>query len=174
MKVKKSQKDSLGGRPPKLNDDLIKRICNNLMLGMYVETAVVMEGIQKSIFYEWCNQAHKKPNSIYKRFLDAVQTAQAKAEARDLLNIDKCAMGREWEYERDEKGNLIFNSRGNPIPKRLGVAPDWHASAWRLERRAGSKWNKPEKVEQTGADGGPQIVVTIPSNGREVIKEKSE
>lgn len=156
-----------GGRPPKLNDELIEKICNTLRLGTYIETAVVLAGVQKVIFYEWIKLAHKNPGSIHAKLLNAVEKAQEESVVRDLLNIDKCAMGQDWEYERDPQGNLVLNGKGNPIPKKQGIPPDWHASAWRLERRHPKQWSRTEKLETTGKDGGPQVIVTIPSNGRD-------
>ncbi len=180
QKVKKHA----GGARVKLNQDLIDRICNNLRLGTYIETAVVVNGISKSVFYQWAKKGRDSSGAtnttIYGKFLDAVERAQEEAVVRDMMNIDKCAMGQDWDYERHPKGthdklgndiggSLILKRNGNPIPKKIGLTPDWSASAWRLERRHPGRYSRTEKIEQTGKDGGAQvqIVLTMPSNGRE-------
>jgi len=143
------------GAPAKLDRDLINKISNVLRSGSYIETAVIVCGVSKQTFYNWVKESHKKGcDPIYLEFLDAVERAQEESQVRDLMNIDVCAMGRDWEYERDAEGNLIYNGRGNPIVKRMGIAPDWSASAWRLERRHSKHWSKTDKVELTGKDGG--------------------
>ncbi len=166
------------GRPPKLNDELIEKICNVLRIGAYVETAVVVNGVSKQLFYTWCKLAHKKPGSIYKRFLDAVEKAMEESTIRDLLVIDAAAQGEPGEFLRDDDGKIVYTARGNPIMKKQSIARDWSAAAWRLERRRSKEWSKTEKIETTGKDGkaieSVQVVLTMPSNGREAPKENAE
>jgi hypothetical protein len=134
--------------PRELNEEVIEKIANNLRLGHYIETAVVMAGVKKPTFYVWINKAHehnaKNKTSIYTQLLDSVERAQGEAETRDLLVIDKCANGRKPEFLKDENGNLVTNENGNPIFVERGLDPDWSDSAWRLERRFPKKWGKTE------------------------------
>ena len=124
-------------------------------------------------------KGNEEPDSIYGEFLDAVSRAIAESEIRDLTVVDKAAMGQDWEYERhpdgtvDENGKsiagqLVLNGRGNPIPKKIGHSPNWAASAWRLERKHPKRWAVTQKLEHSGKEGAPQIIVELPSNGREV------
>lgn len=106
----KKPKKNKGGRPLKLNEDLIEKVCEHLKHGAFVETAVACAGIPKATFYYWMKLANTKPKSIYKKLLDAVEKAQAEAEANDLLYITKAR------------------------------AKNWKASAWRLERRFPQRW----------------------------------
>jgi len=164
------KKVNKGGAPPKLNEELIDKIMNNLRLGVYLETAVVCAGVHKAIFYEWVKQAHRdrKENKVTlkTKLLDAVDRATEEATMRDVMNIDKCAMGKDPEYERDESGQLILNGRGNPIIKKYGMAPDWQASAWRLQRRKPKEWGTSQESNDNKTIQ-PQIIVQLPSNGRE-------
>lgn len=180
------KKVSKGVQVTKCDDEVIEKICSYLRIGAFVETAVVMAGVGKETFYKWIKASHKEDHPdfkpIYATLRHAVDRACEEATIRDLLNIDKCAMGQDWEYERhpegtkddngrDISGHLMLNSRGNPIPKKIGMAADWSASAWRLERRKPKNWGSIQKLEHSGdVPAGPQIVVTLPSNGREVKK----
>lgn len=170
----------------KCTPEVIQKITNAMRVGMYAETASVLAGVNKDTFHRWLKNSyptlssqglknkHYKP--IFAELRSAVEKAIAECEIRDLMNIDKCAMGQDWEYERYPKGDpregqLVLNSRGNPIPKKAGRPADWTASAWRLERRHGSTWNKPDKHDHTVREAAPQVVVTLPSNGREAPSE---
>lgn len=169
----------LTGRPETISRDLIDKIYKILLTGAYVETAAVFCGINKTTLYEWIKRAKTQPGSIYEQFANAVEKGMAEAEIRDLMVVDTAAMGRDWEYEKhpdgavDDRGrsiagHLMLKANGNPIPKKLGLSPDWSAAAWRLERKHPKKWARTEKLEHSGKDGGPQIIVTLPSNGYEV------
>lgn len=167
------------GRPEVISSELIEKIYKILLSGAYIETAAVYCGVNKKTLYEWMKKGDKEPDSIYGKFCNAVEKALAESEIRDLTNIDRAAMGQDWEYERepdnavDENGRSIagqlkLNGKGNPIPKKIGQGSDWAASAWRLERKHPKKWARTEKLEHSGKDGGPQVIVTLPSNGYEV------
>ena len=136
-----------------------------------------MSGISKAGFYSLIKELHEKrreekrsgKRNKTKRFglltllLDSVDRAMEEATIRDLYNIDGCAMGRDWEYERDEKGRLVLCGKlGNPIVKRIGVKPDWKASAWRLGKRNPKQWGDRETIRhEIGEDTGKQIEVNF-------------
>ena len=118
----KSYIKSKGGRPLKLTDELINKICSTLRLGSYVETAAAMNGINKKTFYDWLKRGKEKPNSIHGRLCNAVEKAMAEAEALDLAAISKAR------------------------------SKSWQAAAWRLQRRHPSRWapTHREKVGNDG------------------------
>lgn len=152
----------------KCTPEFIEKMCNFLRTGAYPETAAVMAGASKDTFLDWMRYSHpthKYYKEIYADCRHAVEKAIAEAELRDLVNIDKCAMGQDWEYERhpdgtidpesgrDISGHLVLNAKGNPIPKKIGTPSDWHASAWRLERRNPKRWARQEKIDVTQHEG---------------------
>lgn len=168
------------GRPSECSREIIKKIRQAILTGAYVETAAAFVGVSKKTLYSWMSRGNKEPDSIFGEFLNAVDQAFAEYELRELNNIDKAAMGHETEFARypegteilDRFGNrikvggmIMTNDKGNPIISKVGASRNWAASAWRLERKFPDKWSSIQKVENTN---GPQVIVHIPSNGREV------
>lgn len=146
------KKVSTGGAPEIINDEIIDRVCNAMRAGAYIETAAAIAGIGKSTLHNWLKKGNQNPDSIYGRFLSAVEQAMHECVMRDLLNIDKCAMGKEVEFVYDENGTLVLDEKGRPIVKSPAIAPDWSASAWRLERRHARQWSKVETVNTNPID----------------------
>ena len=132
------------GRPDRLTPEIQAKVVMYLKRGNYVETAAALAGVSRNAIKEWIrrgNDPHAPKK--YRDFLGAVDAAIAEAEDRDIGRIDQAAAG--WREARDDKGNLIMPAR----------APNWKAAAWRLERRHPRRWANKERLELTGADGGP-------------------
>lgn len=111
------------GRPTRLTPALIRKVCQYLDTGCYVETAVQLAGISKKLFYEWMKLSHKPDsNPIFKDFRDAIDKAIAAAEQKDIATIDRAS--------------------GN----------SWQAAAWKLERRLPRKWGYMRRAETEGDD----------------------
>jgi hypothetical protein len=155
-KGKAFRKPKLGKQVTKCDEELIEKICNYLRLGCFLETAVAMSDVGRTTFHSWMKASHSpdhpKYKPIYARLRIAVDKAMEEATIRDLQNIDKCAMGEEPKYMRDEDGGIIFDEKGRPIILKPGMSPNWGASAWRLERRS-KQWNRTEKIDATSSDG---------------------
>ena len=107
-----------------LEPELATRIVTYIRAGSYVETAAAASGVTKSTLHRWLKRG-SEGEEPFASFSDAVETALAEAELRDLARIDKAA---------DES---------------------WQAAAWKLERRNPRQWGRREYSEVTGADGGP-------------------
>lgn len=184
---------SPGGRPPELTDELTEKICNLLRMGNYIETAVVVSGVSKEVFYLWCKIANgkqkkeirsgkrkgekipytEKEKEPYVKFLHSVTRAIEECDARDLANIDQAASGRDVVYERDEEGKIVM-AGGKPVVKRYGISPDWHASAWRMHRRRPNRWNDSptERIDQIVDPSDPSSGAKKPQVETETEKEK--
>jgi hypothetical protein len=65
-------------------------------------------------------------------FADAIKKAESEAERKHVANIVKAADG------------------GN-----------WTASAWWLERRRSDDWGRRDRLEHTGAEGGPILIKPV-------------
>lgn len=138
------------GRPTRLTPSVEKKVIKALKDGNYIETAAALAGISKSSIYEWLKRGAreiqrlednprarlKKEEEPFVRFSDAVEKAQAMAEARDLSLIGQAAEG------------------------------DWKAAAWRLERKFPDKWGRKDRLaaelEHSG-DVGLDLVISYGS-----------
>lgn len=161
------------GRPETISYELIEKICNSMANGAYVETAAVLNGISKVILYKWFKKGNVQKRGIYRDLVNAVQAAMAQGEENDLKNISHAAQGQDLEFAKTDDGHLVLTD-GKPIVAKPPRAPNWQASAWRLERKFPRKWGRLDRIENSGKDGGPIVVVTLPSNGRENNKPLDE
>lgn len=112
-----------------------------LQAGNFIPVALRTSGIEQHQYYYWCNRAKddrtwwenetalllsrgiedELPKSVYQLFLEQVETAIAKAEAKDVDNIRKAA----------DAGSIT-------------------AAMWRLERKSPERWgNKQPAVQVT-------------------------
>jgi hypothetical protein len=136
------------GRPPKLNRELIKKICDMIKIGSYIESAVVVCGVSKTVFYQWMKKGNAKPKSIHGEFVNAVHRAVEECKIRDLMIIDKTANGRPAKPLRDDDGKIMIDHKGRVVLEEEAIQPNWQASAWRLERRSPKEWGRTEKIQE--------------------------
>ncbi len=129
------------GRPEELTDAVIEVVTKSLLIGNYFETALASAGFHKDTGYDWLKKGAKNPESIYRKFSDAVRKAEADSESRDVMVIEMAAHGAKAQY--DDKGNKV----------REEVIRDPKMACWRLERKHPKRWGRTEKLEHTGKDG---------------------
>jgi|DEB0MinimDraft_4_1074332.scaffolds.fasta_scaffold01490_6 transposase len=67
----------------------------------------------------------EKGEEPYAQFMQAVKEAETHAEARNIALVQRHAQS------------------------------SWQAAAWYLERKAPDRWGRRERIEHTGASGGP-------------------
>jgi hypothetical protein len=147
-------------KPPRLNEQLIQSITNAIRLGCYIETAAAQAGVSRQAFHEWLrkgrNETGKITGNIYGKLLYAIEKAQAEAETRDLLNIDRTASGIKSEpllepamqVARNQNGDEVFDAYGKPV---LVVARD-HNGQVIMKQVYDSRGNPVMKVEGVKAD----------------------
>lgn len=100
------------GRPSKITPELQAELIKWLNAGNYIETAAHLAGVSKQTVYAWLKKGQKQSRGQFRDFLDAVKKAEAGAEARLLLLVEKAA------------------------------AKNWQAAAWRLERKHPERWGR--------------------------------
>ena len=108
---------NVGGRPSKLTKVLEDKIVMLITAGNYVETACAACGLTRDSYYLWLKKG-ARGEEPYVSFSDRVNEAMAMAEVRDVMTIEKAAMG--------------------------GV---WAAAAWKLERRNPERWGRRLQID---------------------------
>ena len=142
----------------KLNPERQARIVEALTNGNYIETSARYAGITPAGMYKWINRGNEerqriadgeKPRlteTIFVDFVEAVEKARAQAEMRNVGLIQKAAMDGTWQ-----------------------------ASAWYLERSYPKRWGRSDRVEHTGADGGPvEVSVSLDELESKVVELLSQ
>lgn len=133
-----------GPKPMTVNDAKFQRLIEALAAGNYMAVACKHAGIGESTVYKWLAEARDEfaavsqgriPNKEKMRVVelaDAIESARAEAETRNVFLIQKAAQGGTWQ-----------------------------AAAWWLERTAPKRWGRFVRTEITGPDEGPvQLSVT--------------
>lgn len=134
------------GRTPLLNPTTQERIVSAVRSGAYLDDAAALAGVGRSTLFLWLSEgkkAQQKEENAEKLtdrdrlcldFLDAVESARAEAQLRNVAIIQKAA------------------NEGT-----------WQAAAWFLERTNPKKWGRYETVEIGVAEDRPVEVSEIAS-----------
>lgn len=129
------------------------------------EDAAASAGVTRQTLSNWRRQgvdARKRlaqgkrltPNQArYAEFLDALETAEAEAEAIRVGIVQRAAEGGYTVTEtttEERNGRVVKRTTTTKV-----AMPAWQAAAWQLERRRPHKFGRRQAVEVTGAEGGP-------------------
>ena len=118
----------------KLTPERQAAICDAVRAGVRPEIAAAYNGIGARTYYRWMALGRAAGTEpLYVAFVEAVELALAEWEARDVLLIGEAAK------------------------------EDWHAAAWRLERRLPKIYGKRERHEIANADEGSFRIAAAPS-----------
>lgn len=107
------------GRRSKLTDERQARIMELIRQGCPQGVAARRSGLSERQFYDWCARGRAARSGKYHDFWNALEQAQAIAEATLVLRMQVHAQA------------------------------DWRAAAWMLERRFPDRWKQHKAVEQT-------------------------
>lgn len=107
------------GRPTKLDESIIERICTHIREGNFLEVACAYEGIHKQSYYNWMKIGSKSddPESLEKIFFDSIK----EAEAASIMDMNA-------RMRKHENGS-------------------WRPLAWRMQTRYQDKYGKHETLE---------------------------
>jgi hypothetical protein len=115
------------GRPTKLTPEIAATICGLVAQGNYMKASAGAVGVDPGTVHRWVSKgAAPDADPLYRDFRDQLQKAKAMAEAKMVKVITTAANQGQWT-----------------------------AAAWWLERTNPEEWGKRDRVEVTGADGGP-------------------
>lgn len=124
-----------GRRPIILDKTVQQNIVDAILAGNYLETAAQYVGVSRATLFDWLAKGREAqaqmqkgleliPNGeTYSDFLDAVESARARAEVQAIAGMRKSALEH------------------------------WQANAWWLERSFPKKYGRVDRTEITGADG---------------------
>lgn len=123
-----------GGAPTKLTAASGECICTAVRAGIRPEVAARYCGTSPRSYYRWMALGRASDaDPLHADFAEAVEQALAEWEARDILIIGEAAKN------------------------------DWHAAAWRLERRLPKVYGKRERHEIANADEGSFKITAGPA-----------
>lgn len=133
MAAKRIEPAGVGGALLKLTPERQAAICDAIRAGVRPEVAAVYNGVGARSYYRWMQLGRAlEAEPVYVGFVEAVEHALAEWEARDVLLIGEAAKD------------------------------DWHAAAWRLERRLPKVYGKRERHEIANADDGTFRIAAAP------------
>lgn len=105
--------------------DRIAKVADAIRAGNYANVAARYAGIGESTFHLWMKKG-ADGQEPYVEFVEAVKSAEADAEIRNMALIQQAAQNGTWQ-----------------------------AAAWYLERRYPHRFGRRERVEHSGPEGGP-------------------
>lgn len=83
-------------RRTKLTPALQKRITDSIRAGNYAFVAAQQAGIHEATYHAWRARGRKEGKGIYREFDEAVEMAEAEAEAVAVMYVRR-AMGESWQ-----------------------------------------------------------------------------
>lgn len=170
------------GRPPVLLDhDIRIRLLDHVEEGNHLRTACALVGIHPATLYRWLDRADEadeltlegKPidevQAVYCEFRDALALARARAQKSAVAVIQRAMRGGDIISEKplqDLSGDVLRDDNGEILYERTFTQPDGRLALNYLARTSPDMWgqNAPQRLELTGANGGP--VSVSPAEGQ--------
>lgn len=117
-------------RRSRLTKEKTQELFNALAAGNTQETAAKLCDISESTFYYWKKRGREAKSGIHREFYEAMEKAEALAEARRVQVIQQAMEGK----------GAFKNA-------------DWKAAAWYLERRYPEKWGRNHMTAEVNHSG---------------------
>lgn len=140
----------------RLNPAMQEKICQFLRAGNYFNVACLCSGVSPNVGKEWLargrgttKKSGRSQTELYIAFAEAVEKAEAEAEAAAIMRIQKAARGGS-----EIKTEVIKKPDGTETTRTTLQEPQWTADAWFLERKFHMDWARRDRAEVTGKDGG--------------------
>jgi hypothetical protein len=149
-----------------LTPEIVEKIKGAIRIGCPVQTAAALQGISYGQLREWILKGKEDSTSIYGQFIENLERSIAEWETKDLMVIEKHAMGAPAEYAmevvRDRDGSIIYqdngkplmqvsrNADGNAIMLKAEIRSDWKAAMERLARRKPKYWAPKDHIDVDG------------------------
>jgi transposase len=140
------------GRPEKLTDEVLRRICEAVRAGCTKEVAAAYAGVSRSSLHRWLAKgAEEGSDPRYRELAQELRRAEAEAEVHAAAIL------------------------------RRAMADDWRAAVAYLERRHRPRWSKyahaPAREAEDGPKADPDIDVTDPEARRmlsEILRRSAD
>lgn len=143
------------GRPLSLTPELSNEIHALLRRGLTQEDVIRVTGIARSTFYSWLDRS-KDLATRYNDPEDPLDDETATIEELRLLDFLDGYTGARARGKADALGAI-----------RAGMAEDWRAAAWYLERSFPDEYGRRERLDVTTEDR-TAIVIRWPEEEREI------
>ena len=154
------------GSPGKLTPDRHEAIVRSVREGQPQEVAARLNGISLPCYLAWLRRGSADreagADTKYARFWLAVQRAEDELEAEMSLAWQRAATERQDKVIKESKQVVVQSKDGKTTnivtlesSRVESMPPSWQAGAEFLRRRRHERWSTKDKVEVTGADGGP-------------------
>lgn len=135
-------KPNNGGVSTRLDEELIKKICDAVLIGCFPTVAALYARVPPQTFGDWIKRGLERPDSIYGQLYEALQFTLGQSEMRDVAALETFIKGRPAEYLRDKDGSLVYDKNGSPIKTRKEIEPDLRALMFKLDRRWQKSWGR--------------------------------
>lgn len=171
-----------GGRPTKL-DQVVRyntttgtpvtageAVVERRKLGLPDQEAADSAGISRATLHKWRlggarartealrGKRLTKTERALAEFVDALERAEAEAEANRLAIINRAASGGAVVTKTTEKVKVNPDGTTTVLERTIvteTLRPEWTAAAWWLERRKPARYAR--RVEVTGPEGAPLV-----------------
>jgi hypothetical protein len=177
------------GRPTRLTERTADLILSTVLDGNHLTTACAVAGVGRATLYRWIEEAnaaeqaitrgeHPTPQALaYLDFRDRLAQARAEAEVMAVGVVTKAMRGGYLISERpavDGSGNPIRDDEGKIVMEKVYAQPDGRLALSYLGKSRPDTWgqNPTNRIELTGADGGPVQVQHGPAAAIEPLAER--